>query len=1279
MKNNELRIREIPYNYTSFTDKEIVIKYLGEEVWKTINDLRKTRKTGVSARMLFEILGDMWIVDRNPFVQDDLLKNKKRLKSIFKALHHRLDQVQERSKEQPKVEFLIQKTRDSIKNFEKQFPEYKDYRKKIKRSFSRITRKDNIDFSGLARVTHVTDATDWRIEYPLAVIYPDKESEIPDIVRLCQKMDITIIVRGGGTCYTGSGIPLYKNTIVINIEKLRKIRNIKVIDKKTASIEVQAGVITKDLINYAQENGYIFAVDPTSQSASTIGGNIAMNAGGKKAVMWGTALDNLISWKMIDALGRWVEIERINYKPQKIHETEIVEYKIKRYNNSRRGKRELEEENIRVAGEKFRKKGLGKDVTNKTLFNIPGVQKEGCDGVITSAVFALHKEPKYYRTICLEFFGADLKKAVPAIVEIKNKVGQARDVSLIGLEHLDERYLKAVNYTTKTTRRESPKMMILADIASDNEKALKIQADEIVKISEKRDGEAFIAVSPEARQSFWNERSNTAAIAAHTNAFKVNEDVVIPLERLNEYNTGIERINIELSIKNKLQMIEGVLKYLKSGLSKNDYFLNTEVSLENEKIFEAKNKEAIKHVTNIEANWRNILNKMEDQCQKNKSIFDKEEIKKIDLKQTLFSVLQSRELRISYREKIEKPLKEIFSGNHATSIRKSIDKIHESIRTGRLFVAMHMHAGDGNVHTNIPVNSNDYEMLNNAKAIVDKVIGLALSLGGVISGEHGIGITKFQYLDNEKKDSFEEYKKRVDPQGVFNRGKLLKSHNPDLRYAYTPSLKLLELEALILEASELGNINEMVKKCLRCGKCKPNCTTHVPEANLLYSPRNKILSLGSLIEAFLYEEQTRRGISVNHFDELNDVSDHCTLCHKCFSPCPVDIDFGDVTMKLRNILKANKYVKSGLVHKITLKFLEKKNPRLIRWARRLILKPGFFIQRYGYIFAKKIMRNDLEKKIPEPSCSLTLKKQLENTFKMPLPRLKRTDLRTLLKINDYRYVPVIGNEKQKNNGFESVFYFPGCGCERLYTDVSLASIAMLYHTGVNVVIPPEYMCCGYPMKSSGDITTAEKITIENRVLFHRVATTLNYLDIKTVVVSCGTCLEKLVDYQFDKIFPGSKLMDIHEFLESKNINIKSDYKYIYHEPCHSPIKIRKPKNLLEKMLKNDIVISERCCGEAGTMAVSRPDISTQLRYKKLNEINSNIKKIAETEKRKNKKKMKLVTSCPACIQGLSRYRDNTYLKPSFIVEELAENILGKKWQKKFIKELKKIRIEKVLL
>jgi ferredoxin len=251
-------------------------------------------------------------------------------------------------------------------------------------------------------------------------------------------------------------------------------------------------------------------------------------------------------------------------------------------------------------------------------------------------------------------------------------------------------------------------------------------------------------------------------------------------------------------------------------------------------------QQALTLLQDIQARWMDWLNRMGHD-------------------ETLFRKIQSGELRASWKKDIRKPLHQLFAGREYQPVLSRLDELHQSILKSRVFVALHMHAGDGNVHTNIPVNSDDYAMLQEANAAVARIMKLATDLGGVISGEHGIGLTKFEFLTREQINTFADYKEKVDPKGRFNAGKLLPGG--DLARAYTPSFSLLEAESLIMEQSEIGHIADSIKDCLRCGKCKPVCNTHVPRANLLYSPRNKILATSLLIEAFLYEEQTRRGIS----------------------------------------------------------------------------------------------------------------------------------------------------------------------------------------------------------------------------------------------------------------------------------------------------------------------------------------------------------------------------------------------------------------------------------
>ena len=220
------RIREIPYNYTSFSDREIVIRLLGESSWNLLNQLRDERRTGRSARMLYEVLGDMWVVQRNPYLQDDLLNNPERRASLVDALHHRLGEVQKRRdavsdpERDALVATLLEAAKKAVEAFDATFMEANSLRRQVQRVLTKLTKKDNVKFDGLSRVAHVTDATDWRVEYPFVVLTPDTEEEMAGLVKGCIDLGLTIVPRGGGTGYTGGAVPLTWKSAVINTEKL---------------------------------------------------------------------------------------------------------------------------------------------------------------------------------------------------------------------------------------------------------------------------------------------------------------------------------------------------------------------------------------------------------------------------------------------------------------------------------------------------------------------------------------------------------------------------------------------------------------------------------------------------------------------------------------------------------------------------------------------------------------------------------------------------------------------------------------------------------------------------------------------------------------------------------------------------------------------------------------------------------------------------------------------------------------------------------------------------
>jgi Fe-S oxidoreductase len=234
---------------------------------------------------------------------------------------------------------------------------------------------------------------------------------------------------------------------------------------------------------------------------------------------------------------------------------------------------------------------------------------------------------------------------------------------------------------------------------------------------------------------------------------------------------------------------------------------------------------------------------------------------------------------------------------------------------------------------------------------------------------------------------------------------------------------------------------------------------------------------------------------------------------------------------------------------------------------------------------------------------------------------------------------------------------------------------MLYEVGAQCVLPPGYLCCGYPQTAAGEQEKGERIITANRVLFHRLAHTLNYLDIRTVIVSCGTCLDQLEKYEFDKIFPGSRLIDIHEYLLEKGVKLEGveGQRYLYHDPCHTPMKLRAPLETVRALTGSAVQPAARCCGESGTLATTRPDIWTHVRYRKLEELKREVASLAGDGP------VKVLTSCPSCLQGLARFDADAGTQADYIVVEMARRLLGENWLPEFVGRANTGGIERVLL
>ena len=1195
----QISTREIPFNYTSADDAQAISFLLGPETVGVLDGLRSARVTGRSARRLMRIFGDLLIHRRNPYLFQELLDSASRSQGLFKQIGKDVDAITAAAEGDVRVLDTLARCRTLIDQFRQDVSGTPDLRARIKRELAPIVGAANVLFDPFSLVSHATDATDWRLYLPLAVITPETETQVAPLLAAIARLGLKAIPRGAGTGLTGGAVPLRSGCIMINTERMNHIRSISEREltlengerATTHVMDVEAGVVTEVAMEHASAHGLVFATDPTSAWASTIGGNIAENAGGKMAVRWGTCIDNLLEWTIAMPGGKSWTVARANHQLRKIQPDDSVVFEI-------RDEQGEVLKSICLRGTEIRKKGLWKDITNKALGGVPGLQKEGTDGVITSARFILYPAYKAKQTICLEFFGADFDEASRVIVELSRAFPFAvnHHETLLALEHFDDEYIRAINYKVKAARAQTPRAVLLIDVAGDDLEQTQRGVERIRTLLDAHSNTVmFVARDQDEATRFWQDRKKLGAIARRTNAFKMNEDIVLPLEALAEFADFVDEVNTAEERYSQLQFASRAEEILASLLAKEDPEQFAAQTATREELF-------VQFRQGVE---------VEDGT-------------------SLRSLAQLKVFRHN--------LESLMRGY--SSILEAIEKAYHEVRDRRIILATHMHAGDGNVHVNVPVLSNDRPMLKRTDMRIDDVMAKVVALGGVVSGEHGIGITKLKYLDPVRVADLEAYRAEVDPGGLMNPGKL--QDYQALGHVFTPSFNMLELEASILQHGKLEELSRMIAHCVRCGKCKPNCCVNYPGSGMFYHPRNKNLAIGSLIEALLYDAQRKLSANFELLTWLEELADHCTLCHKCLAPCPVDIDTGAVSVLEREILASSGFKHTSKATKLTLHYLDSQAPTFNKVFRASVLQMGGAAQRIG-------------SKLAAPLQSLNMASnfyplQMLKSSVAPVPSRTLRDI--LPKCEPDQALLFEPVRPAKGGETKTVFYFPGCGSERLFSDVSMAAIYMLLEMGVRVVLPPPFLCCGFPAHANAMTAQLSRNVLRDSILFAQISEMFAHLDFDACVISCGTCKEGLGAMNTETLF--NRIVDVTAYLAETGLKLDGSGDYLYHAPCHDSLEAKAGSVLQQIGGFDSVTAVPHCCSEAGTLSLSRPDITSQMLQRKRDEL-----KKAITDNRKT-----VLTNCPSCMQGLGRSRD-LGIMPQHIVVALADKYSGRAWQQQF--------------
>ncbi len=1142
--------------------------------------------------MALSLARELFLVRYNPFIDPKVVIDS--VRSTFRR------EKQSLSREYAGV------VSKAIKRFWKEFEDDQRFKKDLIKRLMPILDDDSLDVRPSTLVESSTDATDLRMALPMMVVTPRTTEQIQDIVKLANEMDFVIVPRGGGSGLTGGAIPAHQRSIILSLSKLKQIIDI---NPEDMTICAEAGVITLQAIQAAGEQGLLFTVDPASKAASSIGGNISENSGGPFAFEYGTTLDNILSFKMVLPKGDLIEVRRANHPRHKILPEEDAVFEI------------LDDqgritETISLPGDQIRGLNLGKDVTNKFLGGLPGVQKEGVDGVITEGCFICYKKLAHARVMVLEFFGRTMHPAMEVVTELvalREKIRQEGDlVKMSALEEFGVKYVQAIEYQKKSDQYEGdPISVLIIEANSDDEAALDAAVAEMAAIAEAHHNvDVFVAKDAKQAEHYWEDRHRLSAISKRTSGFKINEDVVIPIEVIPTFSDFLEELNLTYLAKAYRKALGEVGQL--EAVPMDDEFIDME---------------------------RGVCQRILKKTMTTADLNDQE----LEVQIAYFF----RDLASRYPEAEEQ-----------------IGDIHQKMLKTRIIVANHMHAGDGNCHVNIPVNSNDPEMLHLAEEAAHAVMARVQEMDGEVSGEHGIGITKIGFFADEKMAALKKYKKEMDPNNVLNTGKLTQRALPVKPYTFSFNRLINDIRMSGLpEKERLIRLLSSIQMCTRCGKCKQVCAMFQPQRSLIHHPRNKFITLGALVEAIYYSQVNKGEPDKGLLEELRRLMEHCTACGKCAAICPVKIDTPNVVLSLRAFLEDKNAGGHPIKHAV-LGWLAQQPGKRIPKAARMAAFGGMAQHK-----AVQLIPASWRQKIDNPMLS------------GPGPLTGVTNLQQALHLDRGPFFIPPGEPlpqgplEKPEDGLETVFYFPGCGASMFYRTIGMAGVMLLLEAGYAVALPREHMCCGYPLLASGSeeafTTNQARNLYAIKKLMEEAAT--EGLRVTHVLTACGTCRDGLSRYQLETML-SRKLVhqDITQFLLDRlppdAFPASTGQQLLYHSACHAEWSgIKGPKATqayrqgLAKLTGADIALSPGCCGESGLGALTSPNIYNRIRQKKQEQLEQDLTTYSADAP--------VIVGCPSCKVGLSRCLLGMHdpHKVLHSLEYLAEQLHGPRWSKAFKK------------
>ena len=351
---------------------------------------------------------------------------------------------------------------------------------KIKESLIQIVGPDNFTDTLIDRVSFSYDSSGLN-RRPAAAVWIKNTHQVSEVLKLANRHKFPVTPRGAGTSLTGSAVP-QEGGLVMDMSQMKEILKISIEDRL---VVVQPGVVFDDLNKALAPLGFFFPPNPASGKVSTIGGNVATNAGGVKGAKYGTTRDYVLDLEVV-----------------------------------------LPNGSILHTGSNTMKCVSGYDLTR--LF----VGSEGTLGVVTEITLKINPKPRATRTCSATF--NDLPQAGKAVSEIMRS-GIIPSV----LELMDSPSLRAVNQATDLNLPEV-EAMLLAETDGYTQQEADRQMDRVVEaLKNNNAGEIVQASTIEEADKLWAARMAIYGVLTRLNYNVLAEDLVVPISKVAEMLAGI--------------------------------------------------------------------------------------------------------------------------------------------------------------------------------------------------------------------------------------------------------------------------------------------------------------------------------------------------------------------------------------------------------------------------------------------------------------------------------------------------------------------------------------------------------------------------------------------------------------------------------------------------------------------------------------------------------------------------------------------------------------------